>query len=61
MLDQEKEGKESETQRTDRFKKLALMYSRHFKGKINTIPKVPIRELNDFSIWYTPGVAAVSL
>ncbi len=61
MLDHEKEDEESETQRTDRFKKLALRYSRYFKGKINTIPKVPIRELNDFSIWYTPGVAAVSL
>src|SRR5712692_9497543 len=24
------------------------------------MPKVPIRSLDDFSIWYTPGVAAVS-
>lgn len=28
---------------------------------METIPKVPIRSLDDFSIWYTPGVAAVSL
>jgi malate dehydrogenase (oxaloacetate-decarboxylating) len=40
--------------------KLALNYSEHFEGKIQTIPKVPIKSLDDFSIWYTPGVAAVS-
>jgi malate dehydrogenase (oxaloacetate-decarboxylating) len=28
---------------------------------MESIPKVPIRSLDDFSIWYTPGVAAVSL
>ncbi len=28
---------------------------------MQTIPKVPITSLRDFSIWYTPGVAAVSL
>ncbi len=28
---------------------------------MQTIPKVPITSLDDFSIWYTPGVAAVSL
>jgi len=28
-----------------------------YKGKIEVTPKVPIRDLNDFAIWYTPGVA----
>jgi malate dehydrogenase (oxaloacetate-decarboxylating) len=28
---------------------------------MQTVPKVPVNSLNDFSIWYTPGVAAVSL
>ncbi|MDA4131470.1 MAG: NADP-dependent malic enzyme [Thaumarchaeota archaeon] len=41
--------------------KLALSYSKYYQGKIQTIPKVPVKSLNDFSIWYTPGVAAVSL
>ena len=41
--------------------RLALLYSRYYEGKMQTIPKVPITSLNDFSIWYTPGVAAVSL
>lgn len=43
------------------YSQLALKYAPLFKGKIETIPKVPVRNLNDFSIWYTPGVSAVSL
>jgi malate dehydrogenase (oxaloacetate-decarboxylating) len=31
-----------------------------YQGKIETVPKVPVRSLDDFSIWYTPGIAAVS-
>ena len=38
----------------------ALEYSASYRGKIGTVPKVPVRSLDDFSIWYTPGVAAVS-
>lgn len=41
--------------------KLALWYSKHYEGKMQTVPKVPINSLDDFSVWYTPGVAAVSL
>ncbi|MCP8304438.1 MAG: NADP-dependent malic enzyme [archaeon] len=40
--------------------RLALKYSSLYGGKIEVAPKVPIRDLKDFSIWYTPGVAAVS-
>ena len=29
-----------------------------FRGKIQTAPKCVIRDVNDFAIWYTPGVAA---
>jgi malate dehydrogenase (oxaloacetate-decarboxylating) len=29
-----------------------------YKGKVQIMPKCPIRDPNDFSIWYTPGVAA---
>jgi malate dehydrogenase (oxaloacetate-decarboxylating) len=38
----------------------ALSYSAYYGGKIGTAPKVPVRSLDDFSIWYTPGVGAVS-
>lgn len=29
-----------------------------YKGKVQTAPKCVIRDFSDFSIWYTPGVAA---
>jgi malate dehydrogenase (oxaloacetate-decarboxylating) len=29
-----------------------------YRGKIETVPKACIRSLEDFAIWYTPGVAA---
>jgi malate dehydrogenase (oxaloacetate-decarboxylating) len=40
--------------------KKALSYSRFYAGKVGVAPKVPVRSLDDFGIWYTPGVAAVS-
>ncbi|MCL2485705.1 MAG: NADP-dependent malic enzyme, partial [Endomicrobia bacterium] len=30
-----------------------------YKGKIEVVPKCRIRDFNDFSIWYSPGVGAV--
>jgi malate dehydrogenase (oxaloacetate-decarboxylating) len=29
-----------------------------YKGKVQILPKCPVRGLEDFAIWYTPGVAA---
>ena len=29
-----------------------------YKGKMQTAPKCCIRDIGDFAIWYTPGVAA---
>jgi len=40
--------------------KKALSYSKFYGGKVGVAPKVPVRSLQDFGIWYTPGVAAVS-
>ena len=28
-----------------------------YKGKIEVVPKCRIKNFDDFSIWYTPGVA----
>ncbi len=39
--------------------KLAVKYSKKYGGKIEVMPKVPVQSLDDFSIWYTPGVAEV--
>ena len=38
-------------------KELAMKYHPFYKGKLEVMPKVPIRTFQDFSIWYTPGVA----
>ncbi len=38
----------------------AVELSRFYAGKIETVPKVPVRSLRDFALWYTPGVAEVS-
>lgn len=42
------------------FREKALKAARFYLGKLSIFPKVPIRSLDDFSVWYTPGVAAVS-
>lgn len=39
---------------------LALEMHAKYRGKVQTLPKCAIRDLEDFSIWYTPGVAAPS-
>jgi len=36
---------------------LALKYHPFYQGKIEVIPKCAVRTFDDFSIWYTPGVA----
>jgi malate dehydrogenase (oxaloacetate-decarboxylating) len=49
--------RESETEALGR---RAVELSRFFGGKIESVPKVPVRSLKDFALWYTPGVAQVS-
>jgi malic enzyme len=44
----------------DESSRKALVYSKFYGGKVGVAPKVPVRSLEDFAIWYTPGVAAVS-
>jgi malate dehydrogenase (oxaloacetate-decarboxylating) len=38
----------------------ALRLGPLYRGKLQTVPKVPVRGLGDFALWYTPGVAAQS-
>jgi len=37
--------------------RLAIRYHSFYEGKIETVAKCPIRSVDDFAIWYTPGVA----
>ncbi len=45
---------------TDAYGRRAVELSAFYQGKIETVPKVPVRSLDDFALWYTPGVAEVS-
>lgn len=36
----------------------SLIMHEFYRGKMQTMPRCVIRDINDFSIWYTPGVAA---
>ncbi len=38
-------------------KELSAKYHPFYQGKIEIVPRVPVRKLDDFGIWYTPGVA----
>ncbi len=47
--------------KTKSWYKVSIEVAKLFGGKISAIPKVPVTNLQDFSIYYTPGVAGVSL
>lgn len=36
----------------------ALRLHPFYRGKMQTVPKCPVRSFDDFAIWYSPGVAA---
>ncbi len=42
------------------YKKLSLHMHAIYKGKMQTVPKVPMDGFNWLNVWYTPGVSAVS-
>ena len=50
--------KDKFTRDAGELEKEAMRLHTFYKGKIKTIPKCVVRNLKDFSIWYTPGVAA---
>ncbi len=39
---------------------LAIKFAELYGGKMETCPRVPVYALEDFAVWYTPGVAEVS-
>lgn len=36
----------------------AIRLHEYYRGKMSTLPKCPVERIEDFSVWYTPGVAA---
>lgn len=45
--------------KADEPNRLSAKYHQQYVGKMETTPKCVIRSFNDFSIWYSPGVAEV--
>lgn len=45
--------------KASRWSKIAPPFHAFYRGKVEVMPKCAIRSLQDFSIWYTPGVAQV--
>ncbi len=42
------------------YKRLSFLLHKHYRGKLEVMPKVPIWGTESFSLWYTPGVSEVS-
>ncbi|MGC9130730.1 MAG: NAD(P)-dependent malic enzyme [Pyrobaculum sp.] len=45
---------------TEKWYQLSVEIHKKYGGKISIIPKVPIRSMEEFAIYYTPGIAEVS-
>ena len=56
----ERSAEDRRADQTDLLGRRAVELSRFYAGKIETVPKVPVRSLHDFALWYSPGVAEVS-
>ncbi len=52
--------REDDVGRTEELGVRSVTLARFYQGKIETVPKVPVRNLSDFALWYTPGIASVS-
>jgi malate dehydrogenase (oxaloacetate-decarboxylating) len=47
--------------KASKWKNITSEYHSFYKGKVEVMPKCAIRSLQDFNIWYTPGVAQTCL
>jgi malate dehydrogenase (oxaloacetate-decarboxylating) len=56
-MEQPKVTKEELLEKAKKPAQDALKMHPFYKGKIEVVPKCVIRDVNDFAIWYTPGVA----
>jgi malate dehydrogenase (oxaloacetate-decarboxylating) len=56
-MEQPKVTKEELLEKAKKPAQDALKMHPFYKGKIEVVPKCCIRDINDFAIWYTPGVA----
>ena len=50
-------GADARVAEADRWNTVAVDWHRHFGGKMETTPRCVVRGMDDFSVWYSPGVA----
>ncbi len=50
--------KNNKLTQTDKASQEAIKLHSYYRGKIQTAPRCVVRSIDDFAIWYTPGVAA---
>lgn len=48
----------NQEQQANYWASIAVDWHRHFRGKMETVPRCVVRGMDDFSVWYSPGVAA---
>ncbi|MHA2047084.1 MAG: NAD(P)-dependent malic enzyme [Candidatus Thorarchaeota archaeon] len=60
-MSEEKLSVEELKKKAEKPGKDAMVLHPFYKGKIQSIGKVPVRDFSDFAIWYTPGVAKACL
>lgn len=51
-------GPDDRTRRDPNLDEEALRLHAYYRGKVQIAPRCPVRDLRDFSLWYTPGVAS---
>jgi len=56
-MEQPKVTKEELLEKAEKPTRDALKMHPYYKGKIEIVPKCVIRDVDDFAVWYTPGVA----
>jgi malate dehydrogenase (oxaloacetate-decarboxylating) len=55
-----RDSSERSEEQTEALGRRSVELAQYYQGKIETVPKVPVRSLADFALWYTPGIAQVS-
>lgn len=49
---------DAQAARAEHWARIAVDWHRHYGGKMETVPRCVVRGMDDFSVWYSPGVAA---
>jgi len=57
MPDSTPEGAKDRLERANKPQELSLTLHDFYHGKMETVPKCVVRNMDDFSVWYSPGVA----